>query len=270
MSDAELNNESSHVVVPMPDPTRMTTAQLLMAISSLKELVFTRLDGNDKAMELFNDNITRVPTDTDKQISHLKGLHDSRFEQLERSFNVRFDGIEAHALAVREILETRMNGNDTAVKLLQESSDRIPNTVDEKISALEEVNQEKFDSIQTQFRERDVRSERESKDNKVAVDAALSAQKEASAAQNDSNITAIAKSEAGFTKQIDQISVLIANGSKSLDDKINELKERFLFGQGIVQEKKDQVVTQHGANANILTIVGIVAGLIGAVVGKFL
>ena len=47
----------------------------------------------------------------------------------------------------------------------------------------------------------------------VAVDAALQAAKEAVGEQNKSNALAIAKSEATFTKQIDQIGVLI-----SLDD----------------------------------------------------
>lgn len=68
-----------------PDPTPLTTLQLQREVASLKELVFTRLDAMDKAMELFNANITRVPTDTDKQISHLKELVFERFNvELER------------------------------------------------------------------------------------------------------------------------------------------------------------------------------------------
>jgi len=85
---------------------------------------------------------------------------------------------------------------------------------------------EKFNSIQLQFRERDVRSERESKDNKVAVDAALSAQKEAAFAQNQSNAVAISKSEASFTKQIDQISEMSSAARRGLDGKIDDVKER--------------------------------------------
>jgi hypothetical protein len=85
---------------PRPDPTLLTTQQLVREISALKEqlvreidaqkeIVFTRLDGMDKAIELFNDNITRVPTDTDKQISHLRELHDEKFKSIATQFQER-------------------------------------------------------------------------------------------------------------------------------------------------------------------------------------
>jgi hypothetical protein len=161
------NLHSGSGSTPIPDPTALTTEALKREISALKELVETRLDAMDKAMELFSGNITRVPTDTDKQIGHLK-----------------------------------------------------------------ELVFEKFASVETQFNERDVRSERESKDNKVAVDAALSAQKEAAGAQNQSNAVAIGKSESAFTKQIDQINTLITSSIKALDDKIDDLKERMARSDG--------------------------------------
>lgn len=149
------------------DPTFLTTQQLLREYTSLKELVFTRLDAMDKAMELFNANITRVPTDTDKQISHLKELHD-----------------------------------------------------------------EKFEGVEKQFKERDVRTEQSAIATKIAVDAALQAQKEAASAQNDSNAAAIAKSEAATTKQIDGIVALIASNNKGLDEKIADIKGRLDRGEG--------------------------------------
>jgi hypothetical protein len=152
---------------PVTDPTFLTTQQLLREYTSLKELVFTRLDAMDKAMELFNANITRVPTDTDKQISHLKELHD-----------------------------------------------------------------EKFEGVEKQFKERDVRTEQSATATKIAVDAALQAQKEAAGAQNESNAAAIAKSEAATTKQIDGIVALIGSNNKGLDEKIADLKGRLDRGEG--------------------------------------
>src|SRR4026207_2120579 len=59
---------------PVPDPTLLTTAALTREIAALKELVVTRLDAMDKAMDIFSDNLTRAPTEVDKQISHLKEL----------------------------------------------------------------------------------------------------------------------------------------------------------------------------------------------------
>ena len=85
---------------------------------------------------------------------------------------------------------------------------------------------EKFRSIEVQFKERDTRTEQTSRDSKVAVDAALSAQVKSVDAQNISNSLAISKSEAGFTKQIDQIGALIQATGKATDDKIDDIKTR--------------------------------------------
>src|ERR1700738_587069 len=74
---------------PIPDPTVLTTQQLLRELNNLKEIMYTRLDAMDKAMGIFSDNITRVPTDTDKQISHLKELHDEKFKSISIQFAER-------------------------------------------------------------------------------------------------------------------------------------------------------------------------------------
>jgi len=144
---------------PLSDPTFLTTQQLLREMESLKDLVFTRLDAMDKAMELFNANITRVPTDTDKQISHLKELH-----------------------------------------------------------------AEKFGGVEKQFRERDIRAEREARDNKVAVDAAFAAQKEAAAKQDEANAKAIDKSEKSTSETIKTNQELSISKIESLTSQVNDFK----------------------------------------------
>jgi len=48
-----------------------------------------RLDAVDRATVLFQENLTRVPTDTDKQISHLKELHETRFQGLSTQISER-------------------------------------------------------------------------------------------------------------------------------------------------------------------------------------
>src|ERR1700722_13869365 len=78
---------------PVPDPTLLTTQQLIREINSLKEVVFTRLDGMDTGIELFNGNITRVATDTDKQIQHLKEFHESRFNAMDEAVKLVRDAL---------------------------------------------------------------------------------------------------------------------------------------------------------------------------------
>ena len=213
MDDTTLRPEDN---VPIPDPSVLTTRQLLREINSLRELLETRLESTTTANDL-----------------------------------------------IRSVIETRLDGMDKAIRLLQDTADKFPARIDEKISALREVHEqrfdeisnthgEKFNSIQTQFKERDVRSDQSSKDQKVAVDAALQAAKEAVGEQNKSSGLAIAKSETATMKQIDQLGVLIQTTTKAFDDKISDLKER--------------ITRIEGAGAGMHALWGYVLGAIGLAV----
>jgi hypothetical protein len=165
-------------------------------------------------------------------------------DQLTREIAVLSASTTAGLAAVREIIQTRLDGMDKAIRLLQDGADRFPARIDEKIVALRHEHDqkfaqldstfaEKFNSIQTQFRERDVRTEQAAGAVKIAVDAALQAQKEAAGEQNRSNALAQSKSETAFTKQIDQMSILIQTMTKGFDDKIADVKDRLTRIEGI-------------------------------------
>ena len=127
---------------------------------------------------------------------------------------------------LRELIETRLDGMDKAIELLQTSTDRFPTVVGYEIKQLQALHEEKFHSISIQFSERDTRTDQSSRDSKVAVDAALQAAKEAVGEQNKSSALAIAKSEAATTKQIDQIGFLINTTTLGVTDKIDDIKSR--------------------------------------------
>lgn len=127
---------------------------------------------------------------------------------------------------LKELFESRIGAVEQAIEIAHNDLVRVPTDVQRAVQTLKDLHGEKFTSVQTQFGERDTRGERESRDNKVAVDAALQAAKELVAQQNNSNSLAIAKSETGMTKQIDQITTLIQSGNKAVDDKFDDLKER--------------------------------------------
>lgn len=158
---------------------------------------------------------------------------------------------------LRELIEARLNGNDQAVALLRTTTDALPDKIVSAVQALQELHEEKFNSIGIQFKERDVRTDQTSRDSKVAVDAALKAQQEAFAEQNKSSALAISKSEAATTKQIDLIGGNITALSKSIDDKFNDIKERVTQiearTQGAQIQKSD---SQQNANQNWGFIVG--------------
>src|SRR5664279_5714778 len=112
-----------------------------------------------------------------------------------RAIERAVDAERDYADAQLEVLRERLRGIDKATEVLSGTVTRTPTEIQKEVTHLRELTEEQLRSIQVQFRERDTRQERESKDNKVAVDAAFAAQKEAAAKQDEANAKAIDKSE---------------------------------------------------------------------------
>ncbi len=102
------NANSNADWTPRPDPTLLTTQQLLRELSALDEKLTVRIGGMfssieqrlnamDKATILLNDNVTRVPTAVDKEISHLRELHDEKFSSIDKQFAERDVRVEQTA-----------------------------------------------------------------------------------------------------------------------------------------------------------------------------
>lgn len=193
---------------PVPDPTVLTTEQLLRAVEAVREVIG----------------------------------------------------------ATRQILETRLDGMDRAIELLQKASDQLPDYVKEHVAGLQELHEEKFTGVQTQFRERDTRTDQTAKDSKVAVDAALSAAKEIVEKQNTANTLAINKSEAAFTKQLDQIGLQIGTIAKGMDDKVADIKDRITTIESKTSGMAAQKVEQtQGTKDNVGYVVAAVSVIFGVI-----
>lgn len=252
------------------------TEALLREIASLKELFFTRVDALNKAVEVAHDDLVRVPTEVQKAVGTLRDLHESKIEGNRRECINQFKMISDVASSSRTIIETRLDGMDKAITLLQDTADKFPARIDEKIHALQEIHAERFGSIRTQFAERDVRTEQATTSTKTAVDAALAAQEKAVGKQNDSFVAATQKSEDAFTKQIDQLGLLIQTTARASDDKIDDLKQRVtrIEGMGVgaitaqttnaVQKSADQVSS--GLTINVMALVAAVIIGVAAIV----
>lgn len=93
---------------PIPDPTAQTSDAIDRAVSSLRELLEARISREtepikatiaamDKAIIVFADNLTRVPTDVDKQVGNLKEFMLEKFnaeQQHFRTVDEKFHGVE--------------------------------------------------------------------------------------------------------------------------------------------------------------------------------
>ena len=170
-----------------------------------------------------------------------------------------------------EVRDERLRGIDSATSLRLEQMRNQPEQIREQIEHLELLHNEKFNSIKTQFTERDIRSEQASKASTEALAAALQAAKELVGAQGEASAAAAVKSETSFTKQIDQIGTIISTLEKSLDARITELKERIDRGEGQQAGKVDSQVdsrsVQQLAHSAAQLAAARLYGVIGAVVG---
>ena len=230
------------------------TTMLQQGIVAVKENYDTRLDAMDRAQTLFENNLTRVPTEIDKQIGHLQSLMEEKFVSLR----------ELVADKNATVIE-RLNGMDKAVVLLQDIADRVMSLVDEKIKTLELVTQEKFASTQNQFKELNERAMQVAKSAKEALDAALQAAEKASLKQTETFTASIAKSEGATSKQIDQQGLIIQKSTDALNDKVGLLEGRMTRAEsareGAAGLKTNQISVGMFALAGVGLVVTILLGM---------
>lgn len=195
--------------------------------------------------------------------------------------------LQRENLWLRELIETRIDGMDKAIDLLQQFADRTPTTMDvqHEVKALREVTTEMIQGIRTQIQARDIQISTAAKDVKSAVDAAFAAAKEAVSEQNKSNALSNSKTEATFTKQIDMLGDTIKTNTKGMEDKIGDIKERLTIIESrtsvsdpstqITLAKLGEQVARLGSSSDVstgrssgmLALWGLILGGIGFLVG---
>jgi cation transport regulator ChaB len=159
------------------------------------------------------------------------------------------------------VLVQRLAGIDRATEVLNETVNRVPTALQEGLVHLEAVMDERFSSIASQFKERDTRSERESRDNKVAVDAAFAAQKEAAAKQDEANAKAIDKSEKATAETIKTNQELTRSTTDALTKGLDEVKLQVSRIESVKQGSKDSVTSLYALAALFFTAVSVLVGV---------
>jgi hypothetical protein len=137
-----------------------------------------------------------------------------------------FQGLRDYIDGQLDVLRERLRGIDVATRLLNETVNQVPTDVQKEVSHLRELMDEGLATIALQFRERDHRGDREAQANKAAIEAALAAQKEAVAKQDETNARATAKSDATTAETINRLTQLSETNTRALSEKVDDLKER--------------------------------------------
>ncbi len=115
------------------------------AIDNAVAILSARIDGMQRAVEVFQSDLTRVPTTMDRAV-----------------------------LSLRELVEAKLSSTDKQVRQYHDISVG-------KVEELAAVMGERFTGVAAQFSERDTRTDQRAGDTKLAVDAAFAAAKEATA-----------------------------------------------------------------------------------------
>ena len=124
---------AQHDNLPVPDPSALTTEQLERAVKAERDYVngrfdilAERLNGMDEAARVLNDTITKVPTDVQQAVGHLKDVTNEKFisigQQLETSEHQRLEqkadaktGLDAALSAQKEAASEQNKSNTLAI-----------------------------------------------------------------------------------------------------------------------------------------------------------
>jgi hypothetical protein len=171
--------------------------------------------------------------------------------QMRRELEGVFSQVRRDVEAAREVLEARLNAMDAATDLRLQTITAAPELwrrevkhlavlSDEKLNALTRQVDERFNSIGLQFTERDIRGTQAAEASAQALAAALQAAKELVGAQGEASAAAAVKAETSFTKQIDQIGVLVAGLDKSVSDRIGTVEKSLNDRIAEIKERLDR------------------------------
>lgn len=191
------------------DPSPLTTQLVLREVSSLKELLFERIEGVEKGINIAHEDLVRVPTKIQLEVEGLKALLETKIAY-------------EHQI------------NELQIKYVTEIVQRNYLLYTERFTWIEKVRLE------------------QKNDQTIALDTAFASAKEL-----------VGVSNAAFTKQIDQMTVLITTAVGTLGDKIGDVKDRVNASTSTTTGKdagKSYVITMIIAGA------GLIFGLISAIV----
>ena len=120
------------VIVPNPDPSNLTNDkirndlaalehQLSERISGVRSTIDARLGAMDKAADLFDANLNRIPTLTDREVGHLREVHEEKFFSIQRQFVERDTRVEQTARDTKVAVDAALQAAEKAVGKQNES-----------------------------------------------------------------------------------------------------------------------------------------------------
>lgn len=103
-----------------------------------------RIDAVEKAAIKANDDLTRIPTETDKQIARLRELIDEKFEGVEKQIVGRDRAVEAAFQAAKDAVSKQNESSDRAIAKAEAATNK-------ELDALRALNQTEIAALREQI-----------------------------------------------------------------------------------------------------------------------
>jgi hypothetical protein len=224
--------ERRQTVIPNPDPSAITSEAIEKRVDNAERVIGARIDGMEKAVQVFQGDLTRVPTQLDRAVVAERNLTDAKIAQLLSEMKAINEFTETVRVGIKEVIEQRLDGMDKAIELFQKFTDRTPEYVRDQVTHLRELHEAGFESIRTQFTLLKQATEQLDLANKTAIAAALQAQKESAGETQKSSQAAIAKSETSTSEAIKALTTSFNAAIANADVRISDVKGRLDRGEG--------------------------------------
>lgn len=110
--------------LPVPDPTALTTAQLLRELAWLRETINGRLAVGDLDRAWLKTELDKIPNYIEEKVSRWSSIHDERFKSVQTQFQERDVRVEQTARDTKTAVDAALQAQKEAAGATTEASDR--------------------------------------------------------------------------------------------------------------------------------------------------
>lgn len=184
--------------------------------------------------------------------------------------------VRTELLGEVKVLEAKIQALEKTAVAAHEDLVRVPTAVDRAVDDLRALHDErferievKFQGVQTQIAERDIKVTETSLATSKAIDAALAAAEKARTSQAESAAQAAAKSESGFARALDQQSALAQTTTGAIRDQLEDLKSRVTRIEAVAIGQSGQKTEQNQSSGLTIAVISIGVTILLALLAVF-
>lgn len=270
--------------VPIPDPTALTTEAVGWATEQFQREIAALRELHAKDMSWAKETVEARMAGMDQDRARLWEAVSSWQAALSLQLESRRREFSGDLIAARDLIWQRLDDLDKAVKLAAEGLKQQPEHDREarvrlctdftrQLASEREYVLSQLEIIATRMGERFAAIDGQFAASKTAVDAALSAAKEAVAEQNKANSAAIKVSEGNTKEQLTSLGQVSGANFQAMGDKIDDARNRLTTMESLTRgikeasgEDRADRGLQHGSVQLALFSVSLLLSLVAVII----